>query len=339
MEFFHFNHLGGYVQIMGFNDQHELLNIDKFFKKARFLKLTNDAAFKAYFKSNKQLLISLLSSFLPLPKDSTIIEVESLDSELSSKRVLMDKKKTDKTFVLDLLVRFERMTSLGKKQTEMVNVEMQTTSESYFTDRILAYLCRIYFEQLRKGSRYNKLYPVYLLAFTTKNLKKFKGVKDYYHVCNIRRTGSPEILMSDGLCFVIVELNKFAKSVKELYNTRESWCYLLKNSYNMGTLEYKSFEEKGGQMAKAVKSLWNLSREEAEREYLFAIEKQERDRINREEFVRQEANEKGIEKGQKTKEESIILNMLKKKIDISTIVECTGVSKEKILKFQEKYRS
>ena len=44
---------------------------------------------------------------------------------------------------------------------------------------------------------------------------------------------------------------------------------------------------------------------------------------------------KGVEEGQRVKEESVILNMLKKKIDISTIMECTGVSKEQILQLQK----
>ena len=50
----------------GDNDKKQISNINEFLKKSHFLKLTNDAAFKAYFKSNKQLLISLLTSFLPL---------------------------------------------------------------------------------------------------------------------------------------------------------------------------------------------------------------------------------------------------------------------------------
>ena len=45
--------------------------------------------------------------------------------------------------------------------------------------------------------------------------------------------------------------------------------------------------------------------------------------------------EKGMEKGQKAKEESVVLNMLKKKIDVSTIMECTGVSKEQVLQLQK----
>ena len=243
---------------MSSKNGHELLDIDEFLKKSNFLKLTNDAAFKAYFKSNKKLLISLLTNFLPLPKGSTIIEVQLLDSELSSLKASTDKKKSDKTFVLDLLVRFTRKNLLGEKQTETVNVEMQSTSDPYFIDRTLAYSCRIYSQQIKKGNPYNNLFPVYSLSFTAKNLKAFKNIKDYYHVCNICRRGSSEVIISKGLCFIVIELGKFDKNVKQLYNTRELWCYLLKNSHRMGSLEYKSFKERGGQMAKAVKSLWNF---------------------------------------------------------------------------------
>ena len=50
---------------------------------------------------------------------------------------------------------------------------------------------------------------------------------------------------------------------------------------------------------------------------------------------KKEEIEKGKEKGREEKRESVILNMLKKKMDISTIVECTGVSKEHIIQLQK----
>ena len=45
----------------------------------------------------------------------------------------------------------------------------------------------------------------------------------------------------------------------------------------------------------------------------------------------EKGREEGIEKGR----EGVILNMLKKKMDISTIVECTGVSKEQVVQLQK----
>ena len=48
-----------------------------------------------------------------------------------------------------------------------------------------------------------------------------------------------------------------------------------------------------------------------------------------------EGREKGKQERREEWRENVILNMLKKKIDISTIIECTGVSKEKIIQLQK----
>ena len=324
---------------MGSSNKHHLLDIEEFLEKSHFLKLTNDAAFKAYFKFNKELLISLLTSFLPLPTGSIITDIEILDPELPPDILSkVEGEKSGKNFILDLRASFEKRTPTGNYKTEFVNVEMQTISQPYFTDRTLAYSCRLYSRQIEEGSSYKKLFPVYSLAFINENLKAFNPIKDYYHICNIRRTESPEVLMSHGLCFVIVELGKFDKNIKQLYNTRESWCYLLKNSYKMNDIEYRSLKNKGGDMAKAVKHLWNLSQNEVLREYLEAIDKKERDRVSREEFVREDALEKGIkrgikkgiEKGIEKERREIALNMLKNKIDIQVILDSTKLSREEL---------
>ena len=321
------------------NDKKRSLDINEFLKETHFLKLTNDAAFKAYFKFNKELLISLLTSFLPLPIGSTITDIEILDPELPPDILSTTKgEKSGKNFILDLRAIFKKRTPTGSYQTETVNVEMQTISVPYFMDRTLAYSCRLYSRQIEEGSGYGKLFPVYSLAFINENLKAFDPIKDYYHICNIRRTKSPEILMSHGLCFVIVELGKFDKNIKQLYNMRESWCYLLKNSYNVGFMEYKTFKDQGGDMAKAMKHLWNLSQNEVLREYLEALDKKERDRISREEFVREEAIEKGTKKGiekgivegQKEGVRKVALNMLKSGFDTRAILDATKLSREEL---------
>ena len=342
----------------------DLTRIAEFLKHAKFLMLSNDVIFKAYFKSHKQLLTSVLMHFLPLPKGSRIISIEVLDPDLSPVKLSKIKEESGKQFVLDLRVKFERITEYKEKQIEIVNVEMQTTSEPYFTDRILAYSARLYSEQLKRGLGYSKLSPVYSLVFTTKNLKVFKSVQDYYHVCNIRRTEPPEVLMSNGLCFVIVELGKFDKRLHKLYNVRESWCYLLKNSRQLSQVEYTSFREQGGDMAKAVKHLWNLSQDESLREYLDAIEKRRMDKISREQWIHGEGRKEGLktgreeglktgreeglktgreeglktgrEEGLKTGREEVALNMLKSGIDLQVILDSTKLSKQEILKLQKK---
>ena len=50
----------------------------------------------------------------------------------------------------------------------------------------------------------------------------------------------------------------------------------------------------------------------------------------------QEGRQEGLQEGRQEGLESVILNMLKRKMDMSTIAECAGVSKEKVLEIQKK---
>ena len=157
---------------------------------------------------------------------------------------------------------------------------------------------RLYSEQLSKGDGYEKLVPVYSLVFTTQNLSDFKDVTDEYrHVCNIRRTKDPQVVMSRGMCFVIVELGKFTKDMEKLDNTRDDWSFILKNSEELGVNEYQTFLNKGGEMAEAVKRLWDLSQDDLLREEAWALEKQRKDRFAERQFEREEARSKGLAEG------------------------------------------
>ena len=44
---------------------------------------------------------------------------------------------------------------------------------------------------------------------------------------------------------------------------------------------------------------------------------------------------KGRQEGRQEGRQSVILNMLKMKMDLATIIECTGVSKKQILELQK----
>ena len=83
-------------------------------------------------------------------------------------------EKSGRRFALDLEIHLKRSTQSGTQKIEIVNVEMQTTSKSYFTGRTLVYAYRFYSQKLKEGSNYDKLLPVYSLVFITKNLKMLK---------------------------------------------------------------------------------------------------------------------------------------------------------------------
>ena len=139
------------------------------------LDMTSNAAFRAFFKVNENLLISILQDFLPLPKGYKIEDVSLIDGEETPEQ----HKPEGKTYRLDLKVKLFKKTVQGHLESaETVNVEMQTTSHARFTDRILAYASRIYSSQLGKGEAYGFLQDVYSLVFCTQNLTEFDKAKN-----------------------------------------------------------------------------------------------------------------------------------------------------------------
>ena len=163
-------------------------------KNTGAIDLTQDIAFKHYFKGSKKILISLLQQFLPLDKDRKIQSVEVLDPELSS-----DKNK--KNPILDLRVQ------LDNKET--VNIEMQSVSKKDFKERVLFYLAKLYTWNLKSGEHYKKVYPAYSLVFT--NFTVFEELKEYFSVFQLRADQNSEVVFSRNLGIVLVELNKFKK--------------------------------------------------------------------------------------------------------------------------------
>ena len=312
-------------------------------KPAKIIDLKKDLAFKIYFKGSKTVLKSLLQHFLPLPEGDQIEDVEVLDSEANPLAL----KPEEKNFVLDLKVRICRKEGI----TETVNVEMQSSAYTHFTDRLLAYASRLYTGQIEEGQDYDQLYPVYSLSFCAENLKEFASItNEYYHLCTIRREDSDpsrQPLLSRGMQFVVVELKKFSKTTaEELVDFRENWCYLLKKGPHISGAEFDTICEKGEEMGNAVKRLWNLSEDDYIREQMEAIEKQRRDQVARENDARAEGMEKGMEKGrvegmekgmEKGRVEGmekgrveVARQMLGKGLDISTICECTGLTEDEV---------
>ena len=264
-------------------------------KKSEPLNVTLNAAFKAFFE-DEELLISILQDFLPLPEGYKIEEVSLMDGEETPEQLQPE----GKTYRLDLKVKlFKKGADGGLDEAEIVNVEVQTTSYPRFTDRILAYASRVYSSQLSRGQDYGSLKDVYSLVFTTHNLREFDELSEqYYHVCDVRRVEPPHLRMTKGLQFVMVELDKFMKGVRELEGQREAWCWFLKNSRELiDTIKEEELKRKGKNMGQAIKRLWKLSadeylREAAEAEDKFRRDHQESLRASREEGERKGREEK-----------------------------------------------
>ena len=302
------------------------------------LNMTSNVAFRAFFKDNDELLISILEDFLPLPEGYKIESVALMDGEDTPEKL----KPEGKTYKLDLKVKLFRKGLVDGFET--VNVEVQTTSHRRFTDRILAYASRIYSSQLERGKSYVALRDVYSLVFTTQNVVEFNELPgEYYHVCDVRRSQPPHLRMTKGLQFIMVELDKFIKEVGELDNQREAWCWFLKHSEDIKDKNMeKELKRKGKDMGRAVKQLWKLSADELLREQMEAEDKFRQDheaslltsREEGREEGRKEGEEKGREKGRKEGREeerkSMALRLLKEGAEPTFICKVTGLSEEEL---------
>ena len=63
-------------------------------KKYPFIDLTNDRNFKLFFSRNKEVLLSLLKTFLPLPEKKSIQSVEIISDKRAENKVEKEKQST-----------------------------------------------------------------------------------------------------------------------------------------------------------------------------------------------------------------------------------------------------
>ena len=304
-------------------------------RQMSFIPLTMDIAFKAYFKRNENLLVALLQNFLPFPPETVIEEVTLMDTELQSYSSFAKKGESDKTFTLDLRIKIKRRVEDQWQEGEMVDVEVQTTSQQRFTDRIVSYASRLFSQQLSAGENYEDLATVYSLVFSTVNLSEFSELPgEHYHVCSIRRDSPPHLMMSQGMRFVIVELDKFEKKLEDTLDNRDSWCYILKNSSKMTKKESKSLSQRSSEMSEAVKKLWILSEDEYLQERAYSLAKERMDKQAEKAFD----IAKGREEGREENREEIAIKMLQDGMDAQFINRYTQLSLEQIENLRKKLK-
>ena len=101
---------------------------------------TNDYMFKAVLQKKPKVLRSLLASLLHLP-------VNRLKNVQIENPIILGESIDSKTVILDILVLLN--------DNQRINIEMQVISQSFWKERSLTYLCRLY-NQLDAGEEYSK---------------------------------------------------------------------------------------------------------------------------------------------------------------------------------------
>ncbi|HQS83340.1 MAG TPA: Rpn family recombination-promoting nuclease/putative transposase [Alphaproteobacteria bacterium] len=272
----------------------------------KFLDPRNDLAFKRIFGTprNSDILIHFLNDILDL-KDDPIQTVTFL-------KVNQDPAvAAERQSIVDVMCEDE-------KHNKFI-IEMQLSRESGFIKRAQYYASKTYINQRDAGVAYKDLQNVRFLAIYDETLFSKKTEYLSYHEMRDIKTQENDL---DSFKFVFLELSKFTNEIENLKTLTEKWAYFFKHATE--TSEEDLAKIVGGDLIieRAYKELdrFGWSKEEL-MEYEAVDMKIESVRDSMEGSFSDGENNKAVKIAQK---------MIKKKMDIETIIEFTELPQEKI---------
>ena len=236
------------------------------------------------------------------------IEKISLDKNPILRRELKD----DKLGVLDIITELD-----GK---EKCNIEMQLIDKNNIIERMLYYWSKMYTRQIKAGDDYNKLEKTIVILIADFNIKGLEEV-EYHRTWKIIETNSvKKLILTDKFELDIIELLK----IKGRENEKDQlldWLIFLENPESERVTRKM---EENENLKEAVEKLDRISEDEKMQRIIELREKAIRD----EHAIYAKGVDDGIEKGIM----KIAKSMLKKGMNVSDIIEITGLTKEEIEK-------
>ena len=158
--------------------------------------MTNDYMFRMVLQSNNNVLKGLISSMMHVP----LIDIKSVEIV---NPIELGKHIDDKDFILDVKVMLN--------DNSIINLEMQVTNYSNWTNRSLCYLCRT-FDNVQKGEDYNSAIPVTHIGFLDYDL--FPDELEFYSTYMLQNVETGKIYNSKFRLSVL-SLNQIKLATKE----------------------------------------------------------------------------------------------------------------------------
>ena len=299
-------------------------------KENELIPLTFDIMFTEIFNNpdNICILEEFISNYLDIPLKEVSGNLKILSRRLK-KEVRYDSRKE-----VDLLLNYK-----GKK----INIEMSNNKSDGVINRNVVYLCKIHGNQLKVGDiNYSKINSTIQIVFNNFNIGN--ELKTTWYL----RNDEGQILTSK----LRIDIINLVKGKDLCYTGSEkvdyliNWCKLLttKDRENVKDISSQIMSHKSTDMLinnmsmlsledEMVKLYTKLSRREMEYNTYIA-EAAEEGYNNGHEKGYNEGIKKGIEQGIEQKNNEIAKKMLDKSLDITTIEEITGLTKEEIMKLK-----
>ena len=250
----------------------------------------------------------MMKEFLERLLGKNIEEVKFLRNELPVNNAL-EKGKT-----IDVLVKIDN---------EYIHIELNSQYKDYLHTRNFIYFSTVFIRKTKKGEKYDTTSKYIHIDLTYGMRFEKEDYNKYY------------IMANDGKKYIknmeIIEYNM--DKIKEYWYTKEEekiekYKHLIMLDLNKE--ELKSISKGDKFMEEYERKINRLNEDET---FQSAMTKEEDQRLilNTEKDI---SKKEGIEQGSNKTKQEVVLNMLKKNIDIETISDVTGLSYSDILNLQ-----
>ncbi len=242
----------------------------------------------------------------------SILKQEVSEVDLSQNIVLRREQEDDKLGILDIMAKIN--------EKEYCNIEMQLVDTGEIRERILYYWSKIYARQLKKGQKYRELEKTIVILIANFEIKGLEDLK-YHTEWKIMDKETQKVILTDKFELRIIELPKIKEEEQE---ELIDWLFFLENPQSE---RVKTKMEENEELKEAVEKLQGMS----EDDYMQRIADLREKAILDYNSGMDTALRKGIAEGEKKAKLETAKKMLEKGMNIDTIVEVTGLSKEEIV--------
>ena len=208
---------------------------------------------------------------------------------------------------------------------------MQVGNTTAIDKRLVVYSSKLVAGDIKVSEKYPDAKNTIVICITTDNILKRNA---YLSIAKLKFEKTQEKryaemgyekedeYLTDMISYYIIELTKFKENKPRTGDLLDKWLLVIGGDEDT----MKKCKKEEGEIKEAIEQLEEMSADEKERE-IYEIRERSRLVYNTEMY---EAKKKGIEEGKLKKSKEIAKKMLEKNVDIETIEEITGLTKEEI---------
>ena len=239
---------------------------------------------------------------------SAILNQNITDIILEENTILPKDMLDDKVGILDVKAKIDGSINC--------DIEMQIVNKKNIEKRILFYCSKMYVQSIKSGKDYLELEKSIAILITDYEIPSLKEIKKYVSKWNLREEDYGNLILTDAIEIVIIELPKFEK-----YKNNTKLAEWVKFINNPRVIDMENKEIK-----KAKEILDEISQDKHER-YLAELREKY---IMDQKAVEAAGFDKGLEQGEKQKTLELAKKMKEEGIDLKTIEKITNLTLEEL---------